>query len=305
MAAPTMGTVNPVHVSGLVVAFGDRHAVDGLDLDVAAGTVCVLLGPNGAGKTTTLSTILGLRAPDAGTVRVLQRDPQDPVLRSQVGVVLQDGGLPMAVPPTQIVAHFARLYADPIPPAELVSRLGLEHLDRPYRRLSGGEQQRVKLAVALVGKPRLLVLDEPTTGMDPAARRVFWTLLDEVRAQGVTILMTTHQPDEAGTRADQVVVIHRGTVIADATPAALIDRAPVWFTCARHLDTRSLQQVLGPGFEIAEVEPGRYRVHGQVGVSEVSAIRSWVAGHGDGRQEVTVVRTLEEAYLDMTGGAPW
>ena len=186
--------------------------------------------------------------------------------------------------------------------------LGYIKLGQPATTFSGGEAQRIKLATELArqatGKT-MYILDEPTTGMDPAARRVFWTLLDEVRAQGVTFLMTTHQPDEAGTRADQVVVIHRGTVIADATPAALIDRAPVWFTCARHLDTRSLQQVLGPGFEIAEVEPGRYRVHGQVGVSEVSAIRSWVAGHGDGSQEVTVVRTLEEAYLDMTGGAPW
>lgn len=287
------------------MSYGDRHAVDGLDLAVEPGTICVLLGPNGAGKTTTLSTILGLRTQTEGQVQILGTDPTDPRLRSEVGVVLQDGGLPMAARPAEIVQHFAHLYADPLPVLAVLERLGLNHLDRAYRRLSGGEQQRVKLAVALVGRPRLLVLDEPTTGMDPAARRVFWTLLDEVRSQGVTVLMTTHQPDEAGTRADQIAVIHRGRVIADSSPDQIIEQAPVWFTCARHLDVDSLLQVLGDGFAIDEVEPGRYRVHGEVGVPEVSAIRSWVAGHGDGRQEVTVVRTLEEAYLDMTGGAAW
>lgn len=300
-----MGAVNPVDIEGLVVAYGDRRAVDGLDLSVEPGSICVLLGPNGAGKTSTLSVLLGLRAPDAGRVTVLGTRPADPALRAQVGVLLQDGGLPMTAKPKAIVSHFAALYSDPLPVPALVERLGLEHLERPYRRLSGGEQQRVKLAVALVGRPRLLVLDEPTTGMDPAARRVFWTLLDEIREQGVTVLMTTHQPDEAGTRADQVAVIHHGRVIADAAPAHLIEKAPVWFTCARHLDTTSLHQVLGDDFEIVEVEPGRYRVHGDVGVAEVSAIRAWVAGHGDGQQEVTVVRTLEEAYLEMTGGAAW
>lgn len=295
----------PVHIEDLVVSYGQRRAVDGVTLRVAQGTVCVLLGPNGAGKTTTLSTILGLKAPTAGTVRILDRAPHDPLLRAEVGVLLQEGGLPMAAKPRDIVAHFARLYANPVGLPELFERLGLEQLDRPYRRLSGGEQQRVKLAVALVGRPRLLVLDEPTTGMDPAARRVFWTLLDEVRSQGVTVLMTTHQPDEAGSRADQVAVLHQGRVVADGPPAELIDQAPVWFTCARHLDTASLLQVLGDGHEIVEVEPGRYRVHGRVGVTEVSAISAWVATHGDGRQEVTVVRTLEEAYLDLTGGTAW
>lgn len=287
------------------MSYGDRRAVDGLDLRVEQGAVCVLLGPNGAGKTTTLSTILGLRTPTTGTVRILGTAPVDPRLRSEVGVVLQDGGLPVTARPADIVGHFANLYADPLPVPAVLERLGLNHLDRAYRRLSGGEQQRVKLAVALIGRPRLLVLDEPTTGMDPAARRVFWTLLDEVRAQGVTVLMTTHQPDEASTRADQIAVIHQGRVIADASPEHLIEHAPVWFTCARHLDVGSLLQVLGDGYQIVEVEPGRYRVHGEVGVAQVSAIRSWVAGHGDGRQEVTVVRTLEEAYLDMTGGAAW
>jgi ABC-2 type transport system ATP-binding protein len=221
-----------------------------------------------------------------------------------VGVVLQNGGLPVAATPAAIVRHFAALYADPVPTPVIMDRLGLDALDRPYRRLSGGEQQRVKLAVALIGRPRLLILDEPTTGMDPAARRIFWTLLDEVRDQGVTTLMTTHQPDEAGTRADQIAVIHNGRVIADAAPSELIDHAPVWFTCARHLDLTPLRNVLGEAFQVTEVEPGRYRVNGTVGMSEVSAIKAWAAGHGSS-QEVTVVRTLEEAYLDMTGGAAW
>ena len=297
--------MNAVEISGLVVAYGDRRAVDGLDLRVPDGTICVLLGPNGAGKTSTLNALLGLRAPDGGTVRVLGDPPDSPAARARVGVLLQDGGLPMAPSPKAIVTHFAGFYDNPLPVADLMSRLGLEHLDRPYRRLSGGEQQRVKLAVAMVGRPRLLILDEPTTGMDPAARRVFWTLLDELRSQGVSTLLTTHQPDEAAARADQVAVIHHGRIIADATPEQIIEDAPVWFTCARHLDLGSLTAVLGDGFEVVEVEPGRYRVNGPVDVPQISAINAWVAGHGDGKQAVTVARTLEEAYLEMTGGQAW
>ncbi len=296
--------MSAVDIQGLVVAYGARPAVDGLDLCVEAGSICVLLGPNGAGKTTTLRVLLGLHRATAGTVRILDREPGDESLRATVGVLLQDGGLPVAATPAAIVGHFASLYADPLPVPAVIERLGLMELDRPYRRLSGGEQQRVKLAVALIGRPSLLVLDEPTTGMDPAARRVFWTLMDEIREQGVTTLLTTHQPDEAGTRADQVAVINRGRVIADAPPADLIEQAPVWFTCARHLDLTPLRQVLGETFAVVEVEPGRYRVTGDVGVAEVTAIKAWAAGHGS-RQEVVVVRTLEEAYLDLTGGAAW
>jgi ABC-2 type transport system ATP-binding protein len=218
-----MDRMTAVDIQGLVVTYGSRRAVDGLDLSVPQGTTCVLLGPNGAGKTTTLNVLLGLRSPEAGRVALLGRHPQDSALRSQVGVLLQDGGLPVAVKPAAIVRHFASLYANPLPPEDVIERLGLGHLDRPYRRLSGGEQQRVKLAVALVGRPRLLVLDEPTTGMDPAARRVFWTLLDEIRDQGVTTLLTTHQPDEASTRADQIVIIHHGRVAAEGPPQRLID----------------------------------------------------------------------------------
>lgn len=294
-----------IEIDGLVVSYGGRRAVDGVRLSVSEGTTCVLLGPNGAGKTSTLNVLLGLRRADAGQVSVLSRAAGDTDLRHLIGVLLQDGGLPVAAKPAAILRHFASLYENPLPVDAVIERLGLARLDRPYRRLSGGEQQRVKLAAAVVGRPRLLVLDEPTTGMDPAARRVFWTLLDEIREQGVTTLLTTHQPDEAGVRADQIVVLNHGRVIADADPATLIDTAPVWFTCARHLDLGSLQQVLGLGFDVVEVEPGRYRVTGDVGVREVSAIESWVASHGDGRQMVTVVRSLEEAYLEMTGGAAW
>jgi ABC-2 type transport system ATP-binding protein len=297
--------VNAVDIEALSVNYGAHHAVQGLDLTVQPGSTCVLLGPNGAGKTTTLSVLLGLRPADAGRVRVLGRDPRDPDLRHLTGVVLQEGGLPMAAKPAAIVEHFAKLYSNPLPLPELMEKLGLQHLDRPYRRLSGGEQQRVKLAVAIVGRPQLLVLDEPTTGMDPAARRVFWTLLDELRQQGVTTLMTTHQPDEAGTRADQIAVINHGQVIADDAPDRLIEASPVWFTCARHLDLSTLRQVLGDAYEVAEVEPGRYRVRGDVDVPQMSAIEAWVAGHGDGRQAVTMVRSLEEAYLEMTGGSAW
>lgn len=300
-----MVDVEAVSISDLVVDYGDLRAVDGISLCIPQGSICVLLGPNGAGKTTTLNALLGVLRPDHGSVQIFGGDPRDRHVRSQVGVVLQDPGLPVAATPSAIVRHFAAMYSDPLPAPAVLERLGLSDLKRPYRRLSGGEQQRVKLAVALIGRPRVLILDEPTTGMDPAARRAFWTLLDELRDQAVTVLMTTHQPDEVASRVDRVVILHHGHVVADATVPEIIETAPVWFSCARHLDLRSLTQVLGDGFDVAEVEPGRYRVQGDVGVAQISAIRSWVAGHGDGSHEVTVVRSLEEAYLAMTGGQSW
>ncbi|MGH3370644.1 MAG: ABC transporter ATP-binding protein, partial [Nocardioidaceae bacterium] len=189
-----------VEVRGLGMRYGDTVAVDALDLTVARHSITAVLGPNGAGKTTTLETCEGYRRPQHGTVRVLGMDPQAErrALLPRIGVMLQDGGAWSGVRAVEMLRHIASLHAHPLDVAMLVERLGLGGCGRtPYRRLSGGQQQRLALAMAVVGRPELVFVDEPTAGMDPQARRATWELLEELRRDGVTIVLTTHYMDEA------------------------------------------------------------------------------------------------------------
>lgn len=212
-----------IHAAGLVVRYGRHEALAGIDLTAPGGRLTALLGPNGAGKTTLVECAVGLRTPAAGRLEVLGRPPTDRALRTRVGVMLQDGGLPLAVPAGQVLRHVAALHARPRPVDELAERLGLTAVwRRPVRRLSGGELKRVALAVALVGRPEVLLLDEPTAGLDPQARVVVRELIAEQRAAGTTILLTTHLTDEAEAVADQVVVLDGGRVRAAGTPAELV-----------------------------------------------------------------------------------
>src|SRR6476620_11825355 len=204
--------------------YGDKVAVDGLSLAVERGSVTAVLGPNGAGKTTTLETCEGFRRPQQGSVRVLGLDPQADrrELLPRIGVMLQSGGAWSGVRAVEMLRHIASLHAHPLSVPMLVERLGLESCGRtPYRRLSGGQQQRLALAMAVVGRPELVFVDEPTAGMDPQARRTTWELLEELRGDGVTIVLTTHYMDEAERLADQVHVIDGGRLIASGTPEEL------------------------------------------------------------------------------------
>src|SRR3954469_9428125 len=201
--------------------YGDKVAVDGLSLTVERATITAVLGPNGAGKTTTLETCEGYRKPQQGSVRVLGLDPDDDrrALLPRIGVMLQSGGAWTGVRAEEMLCHIASLHAPPLPVPMLVERLVLESCGRtPYRRLSGGQQQRLSLAMALVGRPELLFVDEPTAGMDPQARRDTWDLLDELRRDGVTVVLTTHYIEEAERLADQVHVIDPGRVVAPGSP---------------------------------------------------------------------------------------
>ena len=216
-----------VEVRGLVKRYRDLVAVDGLDLRAQGGLVTAVLGPNGAGKTTTVEICEGFRRADAGTVRVLGLDPvRDAArLRPRVGVMLQAGGIYGSVTPATALAHAARLYRHPLPPDQLVERLGLGRAAAtPFKRLSGGEQQRTLLALALVGRPELVFLDEPTAGLDPQSRRAVWELLRELRGAGVTVLLTTHYLEEAEELADHVVIVDRGQVVAEGSPSTLSRR---------------------------------------------------------------------------------
>jgi len=222
---PDLASAHPaVRVRGLRKRYGSKQAVDGLDLDIARGEIVAVLGPNGAGKTTTVEILEGFRGRDAGEVAVLGEDPATAgrAWRARIGVVAQDSRDQAELTVAETVRHMARYYPDPRDPDEVIDAVGLEEKARTrIRALSGGQRRRLDVALGIVGRPELLFLDEPTTGFDPQARRSFWDLVHGLRAGGTTILLTTHDLDEAAHLADRVVVVRGGRAVATGTPEAL------------------------------------------------------------------------------------
>ncbi|OIJ66633.1 ABC transporter ATP-binding protein [Streptomyces mangrovisoli] len=213
-----------VDVRGLRKRYGDVTAVDGLDLTIAKGEVLGLLGPNGAGKSTTVEILQGNRSRDAGEVRVLGSDPQTGTRawRSRVGIVWQDESAPAELTVEETVRHFARYYPAPRDPDEVIGLVGLTaKAGSRIKALSGGQRRRLDVALGVIGGPELLLLDEPTTGFDPAARRQFWDLIRSLADEGTTILLTTHYLEEAEALADRLAIVARGRVVAEGEPAAL------------------------------------------------------------------------------------
>jgi ABC-2 type transport system ATP-binding protein len=216
-----------VHVRGLRKRYGDVAAVDGIDLGIRRGEVFGLLGPNGAGKSTTVEILQGSRSRDAGDVSVLGSDPSTGTRawRSRVGVVRQDESAPAELTVRETVRHFARYYAKPRDPEEVIGLVGLEEkAGSRIKALSGGQRRRLDVALGVIGAPELLLLDEPTTGFDPGARRRFWDLIRRLSEEGTTILLTTHYLEEAEALAHRLAVIAKGQVVAEGDPAALRDR---------------------------------------------------------------------------------
>ncbi|HZG06277.1 MAG TPA: ABC transporter ATP-binding protein [Streptomyces sp.] len=297
-----------VEVTGLVKRYGRRTAVNGLDLAVGRGTVTAVLGPNGAGKTTTIETCEGYRRPDAGTVRVLGLDPvaDAAALRPRIGVMLQSGGVYPTVRAAEMLRHMAALHAHPLDVGALLERLGLDGCGRtPYRRLSGGQQQRLALAMAVVGRPELVFLDEPTAGLDPQARRAAWDLVRELRADGVTVVLSTHFMDEAEELADDVAIIDEGRVIARGSPEELCRGGAentLRFTGRPGLDLRSLLTALPTDTAVVELTPGTYRLTGTVDPQLLATVTSWCAQNGVMPERISVGRrTLEDVFLELTG----
>jgi ABC-2 type transport system ATP-binding protein len=207
-----------VRVDDLVVKFRSRVVLDRLSLKAETGALTAVLGPNGAGKTTLVRCCTDLLRPAAGTVKVLGLPAGSRQLAARIGLMPQSAGSWSGIKTIELLRYLAGLYAKPLPVPALVERLGLTDCAKvPYRRLSGGQQQAVNLAGALVGRPELVFLDEPTAGMDPHARRATWLLLRELRANGVTMLLTTHAMDEAEALADQVYIVDRGRVTISGT----------------------------------------------------------------------------------------
>jgi ABC-2 type transport system ATP-binding protein len=308
-ATGTAATAPALEVRGLVKRYGSSVAVDGLDLVVPRGSVTALLGPNGAGKTTTVEVCEGYRRPDAGLVRVLGRDPyvRGAGLGPRVGVMLQGGGgVYPGAHALEMLGHVAALHAHPMPVGPLAERLGLTRLGRtPFRRLSGGERQRLALAMAVVGRPELVMLDEPTAGMDPQARRSTWELVRELSAAGVSVVLTTHAMDEAEQLADAVVIVDRGRVVAAGTPGQLTGAGSgpvVSFTAPPRLDLVALRSALPADAGVTETVPGRYQVTGTLDPQLLATVTAWCASVGVLPEGLALGRrTLEDVFLDLTG----
>ncbi|WP_414937703.1 ABC transporter ATP-binding protein [Amycolatopsis sp. cmx-11-51] len=298
-----------VEITGLVKRYGSTTAVDGLDLRMERGTLLALLGPNGAGKTTTVEICEGFLRADDGEVRVLGMDParDGTALRPRIGVMPQGGGAYPGVRADEMLGLVAACAANPLDPAWLLDILGLSGARKtPFKRLSGGQQQRLSLACALVGRPELLFLDEPTAGMDPQARRLVWELLGALRADGVSVLLTTHLMEEAETLADTVVIVDHGKVVVEGSPQSLTvdagEAAQLRFKARTRLDIGLLTAALPEGHLVHESAPGTYLVEGPIDPQVVSTVTAWCAQQGVMPEELQVGRrTLEEVFLELTG----
>lgn len=288
-------------------SYGSHQVVEKLSFTVRRGEVFALLGPNGAGKTTTIETLEGYRSPDSGSVRVLGLDPhqQGSELKPRIGVMLQQDGLYTGLNAREILRLFASYYQRAQDSETLLERVGLQEAARTrYRRLSGGQKRRLALAVALVGFPQLVFLDEPTTGMDPQARLATWEIIRELKQSGVTVLLTTHLMDEAERLADRVAIIDHGRLVALDTPAGLtgvqdanIVRfvGPAGLDCARMTALRFVQKA-------EEIRPGSYVLETENAPALLAELTAWLRDEAITLSELHVGHgSLEDLFLRLTG----
>lgn len=305
-----------------LTASGLYRAVNKVNLRVFPGEVVVLLGANGAGKTTTLACAQGLLKPNRGTVRLLGENPlqADPELRAKVGIMLQDGGLPNAMHPIPLLEHISTMYTDPYPVEELVERLGIDTFNgTKIRRLSGGQKQRVSLAAALIGRPDVLFLDEPSAGLDPQSRNVVFDIIREQRELGTAIVLTTHLIDDAQKLADYVYIIENGTTVQEGTVSELIasdGTNRLQYTLDAPTPTREqlLPAHLRAGVELIEKVPytpardgapsvpGEYELVGALRPEHLAAFTSALAERYLMPISLTMEpKTLEDVFLDISG----
>ncbi len=311
------GGLPAIEIRAVTKSYAGRAVVDGIDLAVAAGSIVALLGPNGAGKTTTVEIVEGYRRADRGEVRVLGLDPtrDGRALRGRLGLMLQGGGIYPQARPLELIRLYARFYRHPLDPDQLLERVGLGDVaGSRYKILSGGQRQRLALALALVGRPELVILDEPTAGMDPAAKASTRELVGSLRDTGVTVLLTTHELADVERLADRIAIMDGGRIVARGTLAELAAGAAarLRFTLSATLDEAdrtALEATLGAGSARAPaahlVEDGgvgRYRLDGvdpDPGI--VGSVAAWAAERGILIAELrTGGATLEERYLELT-----
>ena len=284
-----------IEVRDLHKSYGSFEAVKGIDIEVRVGEVFGLLGPNGAGKTTTVEILEGYRQPSSGTVSVLGHDPQrrEPALRKRIGIVLQSGGIYSQVTPREALKHWARFYPHPRDVEEVLRLMGLqEKADVRTRKLSGGQLRRLDFALALVGDPELIFLDEPTTGFDPEARRTAWETVRSLKALGKTILLTTHYLDEAQALADRVAIVKDGRVLAIGPPRTLRGTGELSSGSARY--RIAYRNSEGELVEVESEDPTR-TLHELTGEA---------LARGEQLDELSVGRpSLEDVYLELTADA--
>jgi ABC-2 type transport system ATP-binding protein len=291
-----------IHVQGLRKSYGDKEAVRGVDLEVRTGEILALLGPNGAGKTTTVEILEGFHQATAGEVRVLGEDPWggDRALRDRIGIVLQESQPEMNLTARECLELYAGYYTAPRDVEETIGLAGLgEQADQQTTRLSGGQRRRLDVALALIGDPELIFLDEPTTGFDPAARRASWEVISGLRALGTTILLTTHYMEEAERLADRIAVMRDGVIVATGTPATL---------GGRNRATGTIGFTLPDGVELGELAPGasldderRVVMSSAAPMADLHELTGRALALGLELSDIEVRRpTLEDVYLELT-----
>jgi ABC-2 type transport system ATP-binding protein len=305
--------VPAVDVRDLTIRYGSAGevtAVDGLTWSATAGEVLVVLGPNGAGKTSTIEALEGYRRPSSGRIAVLGLDPATDhhQLTGRMGVMLQNGGVYPMLGPRRVLDLFARYYPDPMGTDELLTLVGLGAVaSTPWRHLSGGEQQRLSLALALIGRPQVAFLDEPTAGVDPEGRLAIRAVVDDLRASGVCVVLTTHELGEAEKMADRIIILAGGRIVVEGTPQTLTAAGSAsgafTFGAPPGLDTASLALALGPGAAVREVAAGRYRGEGVSGPQATAALATWLAQRDAMLSDLVTGRTLEDVYFEAVGSA--
>jgi ABC-2 type transport system ATP-binding protein len=295
--------VSALVIDGLDIRYGDLHAVQNLSLEVRRGEVLVLLGSNGAGKTSTIECAQGLRSASAGTVRLLGLDPQQDheKLMPRIGVMLQDGGLPPAGRPGELLGYYQRLYGRPCD-QELLDLVGLsERSSTNVRRLSGGEKQRLSLALSLVAEPEVLFLDEPTSGVDAQGRRLIREIVANQRNADTAVVLTSHELDEAERMADRIAIMHKGSLMALGTLDELLAKSSgVRFKAAAGLNLAGLGAALSSA--VIETEPGKYVIHTERSAQSLAEVTTWFAENSIEIHELLSGReSLEDLFLRITG----
>lgn len=290
-----------IEVTGLVKAYGPVKAVNGVDLSVSEGEVFALLGPNGAGKSTTVEILEGHRNPTAGTVRVLGMDPETGgrEFRERIGIVLQETAIEKELSVREAIDIYGAIYPKRRPTPELIEIVGLDaKADARIKTLSGGQRRRLELALGIVGDPELIFLDEPTTGFDPSARRQAWTVIDNLRSLGKTILLTTHYMDEAQALSDRVAVIRAGEIVAEGTPATIGGRADA----KTRIEFTLPEGAAPPNLGEKALAGGRYALMAESPTRRLHQLTSWAIDNDVDLGSLSVNRpTLEDIYLELAG----
>ncbi|MCL4545982.1 MAG: ABC transporter ATP-binding protein [Chloroflexi bacterium] len=296
-------------VDSLVKCYSGQEVVASLSFTVRRGEVFALLGPNGAGKTTTVEILEGYCPADAGAVHVLGLNPRREAraLKQRIGVVLQQGGIYPQATPQEMLSLFARFYAHPARVDELLELAGLVQVARTrFRRLSGGQQRRLALALALVGNPDLVFLDEPTSGMDPQGRQLTWQIVSQLRERGVTVLLTTHYMEEAQRLADHIAIIDHGKLLAFGTPRELLRGTSDTTTVVRlrlpHALPPEQLRALSLVRTVRELDKGGYQLEVENPAAALAELTAWLRDHQVVLDDLRVGQvTLEDVFLQLTG----